>query len=1406
MSKNEPSRDPAELLAHNDWMRSLARSLVADSATAEDLVQETWAAYMKEPPRLDGAARSWLARVLRNFAFKRRRSEVHRLHRERRAARPESTPSDPAEILERAEMHHRVVELVLALEEPYRSTVLSRFFGDLSPAEIARRDGVPVTTVRSRLQKALGELRSALDRGHGGGRRAWVLALLPLAGWKLNDLAAAEAAGLAAGAWRGLSAARNLTLGGLSMTAKKAGLLIASIVLLLGLAGLPLAFRGHPREDADSGIVSRVEVAVAARESQAGNAELESRSVPAVETAPLTDAARGPPSLEGKVTGTGGEPVAGARVVAVEAEAWSAPLADVEEKYSGPRTAIPVLHRTYTALASQAASTRTAADGTYAFHGFSAGEYRVLVSHADYLSSSDSMAGVRENETARCDVEIAPGTPLRGRVVDEAGKAIPGVLIACEPSRTAGTRGMARVACLLAAFSQGSLVLEDSTRSGEDGSFSLQSLESVPQDVKAIRDGFATTWLRGAIPGKQPVTLVLRRGASISGRALAPGGSPLGGVELELRQPLAMMGKDRSNGGLADFDLLGERSRRGVAGDDGRFCLEGIEAGTYELVARAEGLPREKREVLVGKEPVDLGDIELQPSASIAGVVLGPAGAPLEGARVRARPPAGPGEDVREAEMEVLAEAVSAAGGRFLLTGLASDRFDVLASAGGGRRAVLREVETGGQPVVIRLDEGLAIAGICVDAGGEPVEGATVGIDGAEAVAVTAADGSFDLPGVPREGLSRRGIHLRARHPEYQSISERIAEEPEARIEVRFLAASGPRGIVLDQARNPVARARVWAEIPGIPAVVLTINPMYGSSRWSCRTDDDGSFSLDLAWDPEWGSLEILAAHGRHGMARASLAPGARSEWPDMEIVLAPGSSIEGRVTGSAGATVEGARVEARLATAVELAHKFREIKDILPPPRGIVVTTGKDGDYRLEPLAAGLYEIEVSALGHARKVIEAFEVSDRVHRVDIALDAGSALSGRVVGDAGQPIAGAEVLALARSASERSRFETLDALGAGGARVASTKSGADGRFELTGLPSGEVTVAAYSPGFELALLHGAAAGEQIPDLVLLRHARLSGRAFDGGTGSPLPLFHVRIDLVEPGPMDSSPPRLRMERDLEATDGAFIIEDLAPGTYEVMVSSFEHPAFRKRIVLEPGGEAFVDARLERGERLEGIVKARATNVALFGAVLELEYAVPPEALPARWAKGKLGVHSGKEGEFAFMGLEAGEYVLRAKHPDFFLDVESGRIAVELPRDGAAPFEVTLTPAGKLSGSLRARRQLDPERDRFFFVMARLEEGAGAEQEADRKAAAPSSGGAQVLQAFGDISYKWRVEADGSLKASGLRPGRYRIDVYPRAEEVVTGSRFSKSGVQGTPATTGEVEVRAGETTEVELEVP
>ncbi|MBI1852063.1 MAG: sigma-70 family RNA polymerase sigma factor [Planctomycetes bacterium] len=180
MSDRRGPIDPETLLANAAWVRGLARQLVADEARADDVVQETWLAAIQHPPRHAGALRSWLRTVVAHAARRAGREEAHRPRRERAAARPEAVPS-AAELVERVSLQRRVVEEVVTLGEPYRSTVLLHFFEELTSEEIARRTGVPAATVRVRLMRALDQLRRRLDDAHDGDRRAWSLALIPIA-------------------------------------------------------------------------------------------------------------------------------------------------------------------------------------------------------------------------------------------------------------------------------------------------------------------------------------------------------------------------------------------------------------------------------------------------------------------------------------------------------------------------------------------------------------------------------------------------------------------------------------------------------------------------------------------------------------------------------------------------------------------------------------------------------------------------------------------------------------------------------------------------------------------------------------------------------------------------------------------------------------------------------------------------------------------------------------------------------------------------------------------------------------------------------------------------------------------------------------------------------------------------
>lgn len=165
--------DPEDLLADSTWLRALSRGLVRDHFAADDLAQEAWLAALRAqsgshaaPP--DGVARrTWLTGVLRNLAWKQQRTQLRRSARERAGARAESLPSS-GELVARADMQRALSEAIVALDEPFRTTILLRYMEDLSSAEIARRQNVPEGTVRWRVMRGLAQLRESLAARRGG--------------------------------------------------------------------------------------------------------------------------------------------------------------------------------------------------------------------------------------------------------------------------------------------------------------------------------------------------------------------------------------------------------------------------------------------------------------------------------------------------------------------------------------------------------------------------------------------------------------------------------------------------------------------------------------------------------------------------------------------------------------------------------------------------------------------------------------------------------------------------------------------------------------------------------------------------------------------------------------------------------------------------------------------------------------------------------------------------------------------------------------------------------------------------------------------------------------------------------------------------------------------------------------
>lgn len=168
------------LLVHERWARTLAKALVHDDGQAEDLFQQALHAALRRPPAPDIDSKRWLAKVMRNLARFKARSEAHRIEVERRHARPEGDEEAADHALRVLESRGLLQRAVTALAEPYRSVITARYLEGLPPRDIARERRVPIKTVKSQLNRALETLRDRLDRQTGGDRSVWVSALVPL--------------------------------------------------------------------------------------------------------------------------------------------------------------------------------------------------------------------------------------------------------------------------------------------------------------------------------------------------------------------------------------------------------------------------------------------------------------------------------------------------------------------------------------------------------------------------------------------------------------------------------------------------------------------------------------------------------------------------------------------------------------------------------------------------------------------------------------------------------------------------------------------------------------------------------------------------------------------------------------------------------------------------------------------------------------------------------------------------------------------------------------------------------------------------------------------------------------------------------------------------------------------------
>ncbi len=867
------SFDPIAIAAQSTWVRQLARELIVDRDSADDVAQDALVVALERPDREGREPHelgAWLNGVVRKLASKLGRSAARRRDREANVARGEREPST-AELCERVDGLRRLSAAVLELDEPYRSTVLLRFVEDLPPREIAARHRVPVATVKTRLARALANLRRRLERDGRDSLRA----LLP---------------------WCSIPRSVSKSIVTTLLVNTKLKLAVAA---LLALAACWIVFgvrTSAPKSDelARAANAASLEVPPASQLAAAVVANAERNAVASFVDA---NAAVDPESqVRGLVVDRSGAPIAGAEIelrdassrplrlgptrddsgesaplvatksdasghFALAAERWHefdlrarAPTfatvrrndvlagsdlrivldraAALEGRVSNAKDDSPIagarvnLQRDVVTLELQL-TTETDASGKFRFDDLPNGSEQLSVGLCGRVGR-DLQVELQSGETRHEDIRLdPPAARIQGRVTElHTGSPIAG----------------ARVS--------DNWTLEPNVITDAEGKFELPVAASA-DDWELFADAVGYGTCEAMAHGvADDVSIRLVAGLSAIGVVIDASGSPVAGVKVEARSSVLRNGRQ-----CIDW-------RTTTSDAEGRFHLDSMRRDqVHTFCATKTGFgatlgdfPANESDVQL----VDLGRIELYRSGRIGGRVVDESGAPIErivvalsGApefRIVTSDGAATG-DVPYGWDDVRRSATTDSRGRFSFGDLPPGAFGLSASLKGIARAAGNEVKLTEaeqrDDIELKLDLGASIHGVVVNRDGKPVPGTSVTVYADASLGrqlsynLARSDGSFSLRGLERGAYvitaETLGGFTTAEHANrYAPLTLTEVHTSDEPLRIVLQPAQTIEGRVLGPDEQPIFRCQV--QIANEP------------DPWrAVQTDRDGKFKLFVA-------------------------------------------------------------------------------------------------------------------------------------------------------------------------------------------------------------------------------------------------------------------------------------------------------------------------------------------------------------------------------------------------------------------------------------------------------------------------------------------------------------------------------------------------------------------------------
>jgi protocatechuate 3,4-dioxygenase beta subunit len=720
-------------------------------------------------------------------------------------------------------------------------------------------------------------------------------------------------------------------------------------------------------------------------------------------------------TISGRVSDSEGAPIAGATVCAM---ASSALLSESDTRW--PRCA------------------DTGADGRYVIADLYGVQHRVSASAAGHLPADHTYT---RGGARRRSVELRPGAAAQDIDVElvRGGVEIGGVVMDLQGRPIADARVAGGGADSNRAFVWG--------RTGADGRWALW-VRPGTVTVSAHAPGTASASVTGPSEG-QTFPLYLGPTSTLRGKVLAGDGTPIAGAWV----------RASATGGATQTDAAGH------------FTLDALAPGVYTPWAETDdwfGMAAEQVKLGLG-ETSRLLVITGRPAVFVEGQILH-GGAPCEDGTLSLR------EGVSGREIH----DNSAIDGMVHVRGLLPGTYAVAVTCRGA-------IEEDRHPPLIVADrdllartwdvtDGRTIAGVVVDASGEPVAGVTLAarpIAGSATLsaAVSDAEGRFLLRGLVAGPMHVVPIRHGRRTMPDAPVAVTIGSSDVADLRVALAATGEVRGTLLGPQRRPIVGAE------------LSLRTARGDQR--TRSGDDGGFHFTRA---AVGRSAIAASLG--GVSLPLLAQ------PQLQVRVGVTTSvalvstasmgeIRGVILDATGQPLVGALVEAQAEDAAPTAGAG--------PPQ---LTDGA-GRFTLAGLAGEAYTITAYPLG-----------GGEVRREHVKRGAAQVLTlapgARVRGS---------VLAPGGGAPDSFTIEVID--GRAGSRRAETFIATGGAWGFDGLAAGSHEVRVRAREGTGARTLKLAAGETQDELriSLVGAATMRGRVVDLA-GTPVPGLEVGLSSAK----------------------------------------------------------------------------------------------------------------------------------------------------------------------------------------------------------------------------------------------------------------------------------------------------